>query len=131
MHPWNQPVLDSLAGRLERLPHALLVYGPSGIGKLALSRRISQLLLCESTQKRPCDSCDACRWFVADSHPDFRLVDPEIRWKEPLSKEKPSIEIKIDQVRELASFLYTKSHRGKLRVVLIHLVEEMKTPAQT
>jgi len=40
MHTWNQPILDSLAARSARLPHALLVYGPRGIGKLALAERI-------------------------------------------------------------------------------------------
>ena len=128
MHPWNQPILDSLAGRLERLPHALLVYGPRGIGKLALAERMAQLLLCEG-KKRPCDACDACRWFLSGNHPDFRRLEPEVLWQEPPEKEKPSIEIKVDQVRELAGFLHTGSHRGRLRVALVHPAEDMNENA--
>ncbi len=122
IHPWNQPVLDSLAGRLERLPHALLIHGPRGVGKLALALRAAQLLLCEGKQK-PCDPCDACRWFLAGNHPDFRRVEPEVLWQEP--PEKPSIEIKIEQVRALADFLGVVSHRGGRRVTLVHPAEHM------
>lgn len=129
MHAWNEPLLDAIARRAERLPHALLVYGPRGIGKLALAQRMAQLLLCEGSGRKPCGRCDACRWFGAQSHPDFRLVQPEARWKEP--PDKPSIQIKIEQVRELADFLYTKSHRARLRIVLVHLAEEMNPQAQT
>jgi DNA polymerase-3 subunit delta' len=127
MHPWNQPILDSLARRAERLPHALLLYGPRGIGKLALAERAAQLFLCEGTGKRPCDACNACRWFLAGNHPDFRRIEPEALWLEP--PDKPSIVVKVEQVRELAEFLYIRSHRGRLRVALVHPAEEMNENA--
>jgi len=126
MHPWNQPILDSLAGRLERLPHALLVYGPRGIGKLALAEKAAQLLLCEG-KPRPCGACEACRWLLGGNHPDFRRVEPEALWAE--KPEKPSIVIKVEQVRELADFLYIRSHRGRLRVALVHPAEDMNENA--
>jgi DNA polymerase-3 subunit delta' len=134
MHSWNQPILDSLASRVERLPHALLIYGPRGIGKLALAERAAQLLLCEG-EKKPCGSCDACRWFLAGNHPDFRRLEPEALAKEPppgseeeaaaRKTKQPSIEIKIEQVRALADFLNVGSHRGGRRVTLIHPAEHM------
>ena len=139
MHAWNQPILEALAKRVERLPHALLVYGPRGVGKLALAERISQFLLCESTTKKPCDVCDACRWFLAGNHPDFRRLEPEALAKVPLTEveeeaparrtKQPSIEIKVDQVRELADFLYVGSHRGRLRIALVHPAEDMNENA--
>jgi DNA polymerase-3 subunit delta' len=48
MHPWNEPILRALRERLERLPHALLLHGARGLGKLALAERIAELLLCEN-----------------------------------------------------------------------------------
>jgi DNA polymerase III subunit delta' len=126
MHSWNQTTLDSVAARVERLPHALLVYGPRGVGKLALAEKMAQLLLCEGKPK-PCGACDACRWFLGGNHPDFRRVEPEIFWAE--KPEKPSIIVKVEQVRELADFLYLRSHRGKLRVALVQPAEDMNENA--
>jgi len=63
-----------LTGRLDRLPHALLIHGAPGVGKLALAERFAQLLLCERRGQAtvPCGACEACRWFLADDHPDVR-----------------------------------------------------------
>jgi DNA polymerase-3 subunit delta' len=136
MHPWNQPILDSLVARAERLPHALLVHGPQGVGKLALAERLAQALLCEGRRK-PCDACDACRWFLAGNHPDFRRLEPEALARQPEMAEEdgpakktrqPSIEIKIEQVRGLADFLNVGSHRGGRRVALVHPAEHMNPP---
>jgi len=130
MHPWNQPILDSFEARIARLPHALLVHGPRGVGKLALAERIAQRLLCEAAEaaRRPCGTCNACRWFLAGNHPDFRRLEPEILWKDEVP-DKPSRIIKIDQVRELADFTYVTTHRGGLRIVLLHPADEMQVPA--
>ena len=143
MHPWNAPLLDSLRRRMGRLPHALLVHGMRGVGKLALAERIAQMLLCEHADeaKRPCGACAGCRWFLAGSHPDFRRLEPEALAQQPAEqtgeepaepggrRAKPSIEIKIDQVRELTDFLNVGSHRGRLRVALVHPAEDMNVHA--
>ena len=42
----------------DRLPHALLLLGPPGIGKRTLALALSQYLLC--TQRRDGDSCGEC-----------------------------------------------------------------------
>jgi DNA polymerase-3 subunit delta' len=141
MHPWNQALFDSLARRTERLPHALLIHGVRGTGKLALAERIAQFLLCEHPEaaRKPCDACDGCRWFIAGSHPDWRRIEPEALARAPAvepeegdapaKKGKPSTEIKVEQVRELAGFLNLRSHRGRLRVALVHPAEEMNPNA--
>lgn len=142
MHPWNAPILESLRTRLETLPHALLIHGPKGVGKLALAERVAQLILCEATDvpSRPCGACEGCRWFSAGSHPDFRRVEPEALAPpaeadaedapaEPAKKGKPSQVIKVEQVRALGDFLNVGSHRGRRRVALVHPAEEMNPNA--
>lgn len=138
MHPWNEKLFDGLRERLDRLPHALLIHGARGTGKLELAERVAQLMLCESKARdgkmRPCGACEGCRWFLAGSHPDLRRVEPESLMKEVVDedapeKEKktkaPSIVIKIEQVRELADYLNLRSHRGGRRVTLVHPAEDM------
>lgn len=147
MHPWNEPFFQQFRARLNRLPHALLVHGAPGVGKLALAERMTQLLLCEHADpaRRPCGECEGCRWLRAGSHPDFRRVEPEALAKQPLEAEgeeegsselsparrtrQPSLQIKIEQVRGLADFLNLRSHRGQLRIALIHPAEDMNENA--
>ena len=138
LHPWNEGALDSIKARLPSLPHALLIHGPKGVGKLALAERVAQLLLCEARDpmRKPCGECEACRWFLSGNHPDFRRVEPEALAPQapeaedaggegPAKKGKPSQEIKVDQVRALADFLNIGSHRSGRRVALVHPAEEM------
>ena len=141
MHPWNRSILDSLKGRLDRLPHAILLHGPRGVGKLALAETMAQLLLCEHKElaQRPCGKCDGCRWYLAGNHPDFRRLEPEAIAKVPPQAEEeegsepaparrtkqPSLFILIEQIRELAGFLNLRSHRGALRVALVHPAEDL------
>ncbi len=129
-----------LTGKLDRLPHALLLYGPQGVGKLALAERFAQLLLCEKRGQgtSPCGACDSCRWFLAGNHPDARIVEPKsvalaLGRPAPAAEEgeeektKPSIQIKIEQARALADFLNLFSHRGGRRIAIVHPAEDMNT----
>ena len=141
MHPWNEAVFESLRKARERLPHALLIHGPRGVGKLALAERFAQLLLCENpaVASRPCGQCDACRWYLAGNHPDFRRIEPEALAKTPppdaeaeegseapaRRTKQPSIVITVEQVRALGDFLNLRSHRGALRVALVHPAEDL------
>ena len=56
-------------------------------------------------------------------------ADPDDEAPAAKRTKQPSIEIKIDQVRELADFLYVRSHRGAMRVALVHPAEDMNENA--
>lgn len=129
---WRQ--LAALRGRL---PHALLIHGAQGVGKLALAERFAQLLLCEVAGQgtEPCGTCHSCRWFLGANHPDVRFIEPEAFGRYaaqadedeavPAKAGKPSTEIKIEQVRALADFVNVGSHRGGRRVAVVHPAEDM------
>lgn len=132
---WN-----NLTGKLDRMPHALLIGGTPGIGKLKLAERFAQLLLCEKPLPgAPCGKCEGCRWFLGGNHPDIRYVEPEIMARqsataeepdEPVKegareKKAPSAQIKIEQTRALADFINLGSHRGGRRVIIVHPAEDM------
>jgi DNA polymerase-3 subunit delta' len=123
----------------ERLPHALLIHGVSGVGKLALAEQFARLLVCENLQAGglPCGSCEGCRWFVAGNHPDVRFLEPETLARnvavaeegdEPKARDaKPSNQIRIEQARALGDFVHVMSHRGGYRVAIVHPAEDMNT----
>ena len=129
-----------MLARQENQPHALLIEGPRGIGKLALARLFAQITLCESPRAdQPCQHCEGCRWFLAGQHPDYRQIEPEALAGPQFAPEdapaavsksaKPSHEIKIAQVRQLTDFLNIGSHRGRRRIALFHPAESMNANA--
>jgi DNA polymerase III subunit delta' len=134
--PWNEALAANLLKRKDRLPHALLLRGPQGIGKLALAEMLAQALLCEkpASNGSACGQCVACGWSGQGGHPDFRRLEPEAlagpRDEEERSeKKKPSEEIKIEQVREIEDFIQVTSHRGGAKIVLIHPAEALNPNA--
>lgn len=134
-YPWQSQRLTGLLARLGQLPHALLLRGREGIGKLALAESLARALLCESRQPdgRACGKCVACGWMEQGSHPDFRRLEPEIlsesREPEEGSDRKPSLEIRIEQIRDIAGFVAMTAHRGGAKVVLIHPAETLNINA--
>jgi len=144
MLTWNYKIWESLRGQVDRLPHAVLIQGPAGVGKLALAEQLATRLLCEAptTEGEACGRCDGCRWVASGNHPDLRRIEPDAhavqrydaqdnapRTERGTRAAKPSLEIKIDQIRELADFLYLGSHRGRRRVAIVHPAEAMNVHA--
>ncbi len=124
------------ARREARLPHALLLAGPAGIGKLAFAELLAASLLCESPRDDglACGSCTACAWHASGNHPDFRRIRPEAYEEDVIGDEvdkpaskadrKKSEQIRIDQIRGLEAFVQVGSHRDR-RIVLIEPAEAM------
>jgi len=78
MFSWHKKDWNSLAARLQQLPHALLIQGPPGTGIEAFAFTLAEALMCErrTSQGWACGACQACNWFAQGNHPDFRLVQP-------------------------------------------------------
>lgn len=136
LYPWQAESWQALQGLRGRLPHAILIKGAQGIGKLDLALNFARSLLCGTPGKEgiACGNCDSCHWFEQASHPDFRLVQPETMAtsddeEEKAGAKKPSREISVDQIRELAGFANMSAHCGGHRIVLIHPAEAMNTNA--
>jgi len=137
--PWLGEAWQQLSAREASPAHALLIHGAEGIGKLALGRAWAQRILCEATPGAfACGQCEGCHWFLGGQHPDYRQIQPEALAGVEVDSElpasaskttKPSLEIKVDQVRALSVFLNTQSHRGRRRVVVVHPAEAMNTNA--
>lgn len=129
IHAWNRSIWDRLPG-FERLPAALLLAGPSGVGKRAFADALAQALLCAASRadRTACGQCASCRLLLLESHPDLRVLevssadDAEAPAEESgARKEKAASQwIKIDAVRGLRDFLAFTSHLAGRKVVVIH-----------
>ena len=122
------------------MPHALLVYGRHGIGKVEFARAIAQSLLCEAPHHTvACGACDACGWFAQGNHPDFRELLPEIMAEDEIDvdvpvdvetkEKKKSKVITVDQIRRVNDFMTLSTHRDGFRVLLIYPAETLNANA--
>ena len=134
--PWLEPQWRQILKRKAALPHALLLRGREGIGKLDLARKLAQSLACDTPASggEACGACESCRWFAAGTHPDYREVVPEImRPAEVEAAEakdrKPSDEIKVEQVRDLQDFIGLSAHRAGGKVMVIYPAETLNVNA--
>jgi DNA polymerase III subunit delta' len=122
-HPWLEPVFRRLLARLaaDRLPHALLLTGPTGIGKLALAEALAGAAMC--TDRGPagdaCGVCRSCRLHRAGTHPDqMHLTIPEDKTR-----------IVVDQIRELAEGMGLSRSVGAHRVAVVWPADAMNVSA--
>lgn len=118
-YPWQEQLWQQMAGRTQHA-HAYLLHGPIGIGKRALAERLMATLLCQRPQGLDaCGQCKSCMLLAAGSHPDNYVLEPEEADKA----------IKVDQVRDLVSFVVQTAQMGGRKVVLIEPVESMNISA--
>src|SRR3989449_270679 len=59
-----------------KLPQALLLAGPRGVGKQRLALWLAQLIHCEAPGQEPCGQCRPCRLVLSLQHPDVHWFVP-------------------------------------------------------
>lgn len=77
--PGQPAAIERLARLLmsEHLPHALLLHGPEGVGKLPLAHALLQRLLClQPVGTDACGQCAGCRKSDGFAHPDLTVLLP-------------------------------------------------------
>lgn len=121
-YPWQQSSWQSLLAQIEsnKLPHALLLTGQKGIGKWHYAELIASYLLClHPISHLPCGKCRACELLAAGNHPDKYLVRPE----------EANKSIKVDQIRELSTFVAKTAQQQGYKVAIIGPVEQLNVNA--
>ena len=100
----------------QKLPHALLLQGPSGVGKQCFAKALSKVLLCLSPGPQgACGACRACHLAGVGNHPDELLVAP---------REDKRV-IGIDQIRDLIDRLALTAQAGAYKVAVVSPAESM------
>lgn len=124
MHPWHEPARLRMqaAAVSARLPHAVLVHGPAGVGKGRFAAVLAATLLCTGRGERfeACGDCADCRLCRAGSHPD-------LHWLRPPEDKKS---IGVDQVRDACEKLAMTSMRKGHRIAIVEPAQAMTTSAQ-
>lgn len=129
VYPWQADLWQRLTAERERLPHALLLHGPAGIGKRDLAMELARWLLCQlPTTNGGCGECPSCQWFAQGGHPDFRLIEPASE-SEAEEGKKGGKRITVDQVREVVEFLTLSAHQGGWRAVVLQPAEALGVAA--
>jgi DNA polymerase-3 subunit delta' len=68
----------------ERIPHAIMIAGQSGIEKTLLARAYAQYIHCTNrTNGEPCGKCPACLQHQSLNHPDMHYVFPILKKNAP------------------------------------------------
>lgn len=109
LYPWQTSLWQKLQEQIDnnRLPHALLLTGNEGVGKLTFAKQLACYLLCHSGGV---DQAKNQSLFDSEAgHPDYYQLSPE---------GKMGI-IKIDAVRELIRKLTESPLMGGYRVVVV------------
>lgn len=121
--PWHQPLARQIeaAWPHQRLPHALLLHGPAGLGKRRFATWLAQALLCQTQRSTPdtCGNCPGCRLLAADSHPDLTVILPE----------EGKQQISVDQVRALSGWLAMTSHQQGWKIAIVDPAQQMTVGA--
>ena len=131
LYEWHASQWDKILSYKEQLPHAILLAGPQGLGKIRFANYLAKYILCKNTSsakisndhevpnlpskvEAPCDDCSSCRLIKSATNPDLRLAESS-----------KAGQLLIESIAEIKNFLQHSSHLGGAKVAIIPQAEKM------
>ena len=103
----------------ERISHAYLFSGQSGIGKSKLGYEFAKAVFCQELKIDSCGKCISCRKMEHQNHPDFKIIS--------ILENKNNIS--IDQIRELKKEIAYKPYESEKKIYIIESADQMSKEA--
>ena len=131
LYEWHTYQWDKILSYKEQLPHAILLAGPQGLGKMRFANYLAKYILCKNTSstkkptepkapnptskiEAPCNDCSSCRLIKSATNPDVRLAESS-----------KAGQVLIESISEIKNFLQHSSHLGGAKVAIIPQAEKM------
>lgn len=155
----HQDMINRLTNLVDnnKIPHAILLEGPTGVGKFSVARALAQYIHCENRiGGDSCGVCPSCLQHKSFNHIDTHYVFPVVKkndratisddlideWKEfltenpympfdkwviMLDKANAQPQIYVDESVEIMRKLSYTAHSARYKIILMWLPEKMKT----
>lgn len=108
----------------DKLPHALLIDGPHGSGKMTFATEIAAALNCEQrsdgTRPFPCGRCNSCRRIREGTFTDVKV----------LRRNDGRATIGVQMIKDFRADMFLSATESKYKVYIIDEAETMTKEAQ-
>lgn len=128
---FHKKIIDNLLSliKADRVGHAYIFEGESGLLKKETAEFFARALLCEKNENSPCGACKSCVLFASGNNPDFSCISVgEAQGRQFGGKNLKTIP--VSAIREAKKDIYERPFAANRKVYIIYDAHLMTIQAQ-